>query len=374
MGTGTSNSNNKESSNEKPPIIEIYGPEGLRMWLRVAIRYSVSRIVPPYVVHEIMNVPMAPEWEFHHRFKRYYYNGFNNNNNNSSNNSNNNKQNNKGMWGTKGIAGEDPTSWISKAKTMQLEPSSLYGEMEGGRDIYPDYNHPKCHDGAPIWKVIEDEIVNVYAAPMSHGIPCIGYCIEEVNRPGRLKNEVVEPIVRRNIGLLKDAGYRTPMMVMGILKNLKPNTEFTFPDKTIVTHDMAVEPPRKGRKIVICGDTSDSRAMTKLANNADVIVHEATNAYLPGVGGKKQTNYNDVARDCIIHGHSTPQMAGKFCKNVNGTLLILNHFSSRYKGDISSDSLSILMRIEKQAMLTSGLNETQIAAAWDFMILPIPQH
>ena len=42
------------------PAIDIYGPEGLRMWLRVAIRYSVSRIVPPYRVHELMDVPMAP--------------------------------------------------------------------------------------------------------------------------------------------------------------------------------------------------------------------------------------------------------------------------------------------------------------------------
>lgn len=33
------------------------------MWLRVAIRYSVSRVVPPYRVHELMDVPMAPEWE-----------------------------------------------------------------------------------------------------------------------------------------------------------------------------------------------------------------------------------------------------------------------------------------------------------------------
>ena len=38
------------------PPLEIYGPEGLRMWLRVAIRYSVSRIVPPYRVNEIMDI------------------------------------------------------------------------------------------------------------------------------------------------------------------------------------------------------------------------------------------------------------------------------------------------------------------------------
>lgn len=37
------------------PPIDIYGPEGLRMWLRVAIRYSVSRVVPPYRVHELMD-------------------------------------------------------------------------------------------------------------------------------------------------------------------------------------------------------------------------------------------------------------------------------------------------------------------------------
>lgn len=40
------------------PPLEIYGPEGLRMWLRTCIRYSVSRIVPPYRVHEIMDIPM----------------------------------------------------------------------------------------------------------------------------------------------------------------------------------------------------------------------------------------------------------------------------------------------------------------------------
>jgi ribonuclease Z len=386
MGNGNQNrdmnlqqNRNPGNTNEVQPI-EIYGPEGLRMWLRVAIRYSVSRIVPPYVVHELMDVPMAPEWEFNRRYKRYYYNGFQHQqqqkqqDQNSNNDNNNRSSSSKGQWGLKRLGSDDGTSWISQSKVLQIDPSPLYGEMDGGRNIYPDYNHPKSNDGAPVWTVIDDETVTVYAAPMSHTIPCVGYCIEEAPRPGRLRNEHVEPIVQRNLDLLRVAGLKNPMKVMGILKNLKQNTAFTFPDGTIVTQNDAVEAARKGRKVVICGDTCDSRAMITLAKDADVVVHEATNSYLPGVDTKRDVTYNDVTRDCIIHGHSTPQMAGDFCRKVNGKQLVLNHFSARYKGDISPDSLSIMMRIEKLGMQTSGLDESNIAAAWDFMILPIQQH
>lgn len=99
--------------------IDIYGPEGLRMWLRVAIRYSVSRIVPSYRVHEIKDVPMAPEWDYSARNAKYFYRGLNNKNNNK--------------WGYHGLAGEDPQSWISRANMMDLAPSLQYGELGGGR-------------------------------------------------------------------------------------------------------------------------------------------------------------------------------------------------------------------------------------------------
>jgi hypothetical protein len=52
----------------------------------------------------------------------------------------------------------------------------------------------------------------------------------------------------------------------------------------------------------------------------------------------------------------------------------MNHFSARYKGDASVDSLSIMLRIEQQACQAAKYNETQVIAAWDMMILPIPQH
>lgn len=107
-----------------------------------------------------------------------------------------------------------------------------------------------------------------------------------------------------------------------------------------------------------------------MAKDADVLVHECTNAYLSGID--RQTDLRTVTRDTIIHGHSTPEVAGHFARKTNAKRLLLNHFSARYKGDPTLDSLSIMTRIEEQAISVSNLNETQVAAAWDLMILPIP--
>jgi ribonuclease Z len=345
----------QDRDREQSPPIDIYGPEGLRMWLRVAIRYSVSRIVPPYRVHELMNVPMAPEWDYNPRTRRYFYNT--------------NKNMGSSVWGAKGLAGEDAHSWISMAPSMPLEPSLLYGEMEGGRSIYPRYDHPGS-ESIPVWDVEDEDDVYVTAAPMSHGIPCVGYVVTERARPGRLRSAVVEPIVQRNIAALKQAGFAIPMKALAVLKQLAPGQAFTFPDGTVVTHEDAVEPPRAGRKIVICGDTADARALQRLAQNATVVIHEATNAFVPGVD--RDTNLATVTRDARMHGHSTPQMAGAFARAVQAQWLVLHHFSARYKGDVSMDSLSIMMRMEQQAMRAAGLNESQVVAAWDFMVLPVP--
>jgi len=106
--------------------------------------------------------------------------------------------------------------------------------------------------------------------------------------------------------------------------------------------------------------------------DADVVIHEATNSYLSGLD--KETNLRAVTRDTIVHGHSTPYMAGEFAKRVRAKRLVLNHFSARYRGDQSVDSLSIMMRIEGQAIKASGLTTSDVAAAWDYMVMPIPQN
>lgn len=217
----------------------------------------------------------------------------------------------------------------------------------------------------------EDE-VKVYAAPMSHGVPCVGYMVQERGRQGRLRNEYVEPIVRRNIPALKKAGFQIPMKAMAVIKSLAEGSSFTFPDGTIVKQEDAVEPARRGRKVVICGDTCDARAMAKLAEEADVLVHEATNAYIAAFD--RTSTLRELTRDTRLHGHSTPQMAAKFGRQVNAKRLIMNHFSARYYGDQSPESIAVMTSIEQATFRAGGYNETTVAAAWDFMMLPIPQN
>ena len=109
----------------------------------------------------------------------------------------------------------------------------------------------------------------------------------------------------------------------------------------------------------------------ELAENADLVIHEATNSYLAGID--KDTNLKMVTKDAVIHGHSTPYIAGDFANRVGAKRLVLNHFSARYKGDQSLESLSIMTRIEHQAIQASGLTHDKVAAAWDLMVLPIHQ-
>mmetsp|Transcript_33771 Transcript_33771/g.39107 ORF Transcript_33771/g.39107 Transcript_33771/m.39107 type:complete len:217 (+) Transcript_33771:119-769(+) len=210
----------------------------------------------------------------------------------------------------------------------------------------------------------------VHAAPMSHGVPCVGYVIKEPSRQGRLRPELVEPIIKRNAAALRESGMAHPMKVMAKIKNLPDGGIYTFPDGTEINQKDVLEEPRKGRKIVVCGDTADCRAIEDLAKNADVLIHEATNAFIPGFDSG--TSPIKVEEETKLHGHSTPHMAAKFAKRIGAKRLLLNHFSARYSGDQSFDSIVKMTTIEKQAIESSGLDENNVAATWDFMVLPVP--
>lgn len=241
----------------------------------------------------------------------------------------------------------------------------MYGEREGGRDIYPEA------DGS--YRLFEDDDVAVFAAPMQHSVPCVGFVFSEKPKPGRLKIEEIKPLVDANMQEIRNRKlFRDPRKIFALLKDLQPDDHYTLPDGTVLYGRDIVEPPREGRKVVIMGDTCNGDHIKELARGADVVVHEATNAYFKGIS--RFTRYVDQERDTFIHGHSTPEMAGRFCRSIGAQSLLLTHFSPRYRGDDSFDSMRLMWRIEDMARSTSGLwGRNQVVAAWDGLEINIPR-
>ncbi|KAI0065905.1 Metallo-hydrolase/oxidoreductase [Artomyces pyxidatus] len=189
-----------------------------------------------------------------------------------------------------------------------------------------------------IWpNIFENELISVSAAPLRHSVPCVGYVVAEAPVPGKMDPTQYVPHLKRT---------GTPMSAMA---RLQQGGSMELPDGTVL-HGPARRP---GRKVAILGDTYDAAAIAALAQGADVVVHEATNAHLPGIDPhtKADDTYEGVKARARSRGHSTPQVAGAFAARVGARRLLLNHFSARYAGndDVDEEAKTIMEAIKALA-------------------------
>jgi hypothetical protein len=140
-------------------------------------------------------------------------------------------------------------------------------------------------------------------------------------------------------------------------------------------------------------------AALPLCSDCDVLVHESTNTLLAAeveaaVIAALLTNNNNssssssssscdtaavaalavakMTADTVSHGHSTAAMAGAFARACSARRLVLTHFSARYKGDDSCESVAVMAEIEQQARAASALQGDCVVAAWDLCTVPVP--
>ncbi|KAJ3237574.1 hypothetical protein HDU81_009270 [Chytriomyces hyalinus] len=179
-------------------------------------------------------------------------------------------------------------------------------------------------------------------------------------------------------------GLKNPMILLSKIKN---GETLTMPDGTVLAPSEFTEPARRGRRVLILGDTSNAEdsSLVKLVDklklqdgifnsNADdcvmdLVIHEATNSCLASDISTGLT-LDSVEQTTIEHGHSTPQMAARFARRVGAGRLVLNHFSSRYKGD--ADEASLLEMEEVRQLAVDVFGNDRVVCARDFMNVTVP--
>lgn len=142
---------------------------------------------------------------------------------------------------------------------------------------------------------------HVVAYPMVHKVACFGFVVEEPEKPGQLDAKKAASLGAKG----KDMGL------------LKAGKDVTLGDGTVIKAADLLSPPRKGKKVVLLGDTSDSTSLAEAARGCDLIVHEATFD-------------STLEQKAVEGGHSTSSMAGRFAHSIQAKKLVLTHFSMRY--------------------------------------------
>lgn len=185
---------------------------------------------------------------------------------------------------------------------------------------------------------------SVQAAPIVHSIPSLGFVIREPDWPGKV-NQLI-PLIKKNSFALKELGITNPMSLLGQIQ--RTNEAYTLPDGQLLTPP----PLRRGREVVILGDTKDPSAILHIAREPALLVHESTNALtrLDTKEGCAAPTLEEIETRTKDHGHSTPQMAAAFAKKIKCKKLILTHFSARYRGDEQEESLQVMEEIRKLAI------------------------
>ena len=137
------------------------------------------------------------------------------------------------------------------------------------------------------------------------GVPSLGFALVEEERRGRF-----DPAVARALGIPEGP-------LWGRIHRGEP---ITLDDGRVIDSATLVGERRRGRRIVITGDTRPCDATVEYSRDADLLVHEATFA-------------DDEASRAVETGHSTAREAADIAHRAGARRLVLTHISARYSRD-----------------------------------------
>jgi len=221
---------------------------------------------------------------------------------------------------------------IGLTRTMALqgrtEPLRLWGpkgasrvlraaERFGADRLTFDVPITELDPGTPVKR---DGYAIVPYATDHGGASALGYAIVEEERRGRFN-----PDLARSLGIPEGP----------LWGRIHRGEAITLEDGRTIEASVLVGERRRGRRLVITGDTRPSPQTIEVARDADVLVHEATFG-------------DEEAERAIETGHSTAREAATVAAAAQVRRLVLTHFSARYSrdpGDLEREAREVFPNI-----------------------------
>ena len=148
----------------------------------------------------------------------------------------------------------------------------------------------------------EDEHVQVSWRKLNHSVLCLGYRLEQHQRPGRF-----DPDVALDLGV-----PRGPLW-----GQLQQGKEVEVPDGTVVRPEQVMGPSRRGLRVAFVTDTAPCPGMEVLLQGADV-------AFVEGMF------LSEHAEEGVQKKHLTVEQAAAMAHQAGVGEMVLVHLSPRY--------------------------------------------
>ena len=172
-------------------------------------------------------------------------------------------------------------------------------------DLNYPINYVEVEEGIEEQRVVDEDEFYVEARPLNHTKFCLGYRLQEKDKPGKVDAEKAQ-----NMGISEDWQY----------KELKAGNDVELDDGTVVESQEIVGHPRPGDSFAYITDTKYCPNSVKLGKNTNVLFHEATFSQ----------SLSDKAEET---GHSTAKDAARVANEAKTKLLVITHFSARYTNE-----------------------------------------
>lgn len=169
-------------------------------------------------------------------------------------------------------------------------------------DLSFDIHFTEIEDGFEHQIVVDHPDYYVECRPLEHKSLCIGYRLQEKDKPGKVNAERA-----KELGITEDGQY----------KDLKAGKDVTLADGTVVAASEIVGEAKKGHSFAYVTDTLFSVNALKLAYKATLLYHEAT----------FDLTLKDKAEETY---HSTAHDAATIAAKAEVERLVITHFSARY--------------------------------------------